>query len=68
MRLFFTRRVKFAVIALLLFVSTTALLALLLFRDRRPPDVREFSAIMEEWERTIYGHALAGDYWTMLAD
>ena len=69
MRLYFKQRwVNVSVIGLVLLVSATVVLLVIFSLDRRPQDVREFAAIMEDWERTVYGHALAGGPGTMLAD
>jgi len=65
MRRFFTRRwLSASAIGLVLFISAVSFV----LWDGRPSDVREFAAIREDWERTIYGHAMSGNWRTMLAD
>jgi thiol-disulfide isomerase/thioredoxin len=60
------RRWRFVVIVGLLFVS--AAVGVFILSNRRPPSLRHFSRIRDDWERTVYGHALAGGPLTALRD
>src|SRR5688572_25760756 len=69
MPLFVKRRwLRLSFIGLVLFAAVAVILANTVLRDPRPPSSREFAAIREDWERTVYGHALEGNLLTLLKD